>query len=418
MAPDLRIDLDRLMGRLRALGEIGALPGGGVKRLALSDADKAGRDLVCGWMRDLGLDLTTDCIGNVWGVRRGREDTAPVVIGSHIDTVATGGLYDGNLGVLAGLEIVETLNDAGIETRRPVAVGFFTNEEGARFAPDMMGSGVAQGALDLDDTLATVGIDGQRVGDELRRIGYAGDAPPLALKPDSFLELHVEQGPVLEREGIAIGAVTGVQGISWTEFTVTGVSNHAGTTPMAMRHDAGVVAARIALEARAIADAFGPPQVATVGAFRLEPDLVNVVPQKAVLTVDLRNTDNVRLIEAETRLRSTARKAAAEEGCTVELRSLARFDPVEFDEGLVAAIETAAAELGHGVRRMPSGAGHDAQMFAPNCPTAMVFVPSQDGLSHNINEYTAPEEIRAGVDVLFRVALARAGADILAEQDQ
>ncbi len=418
MAADLRIDLDRLMGRIHALGEIGALPGGGVKRLALSDEDKDGRDLVCGWMRELGLDLTTDCIGNVWGVRRGREDAAPVVIGSHIDTVATGGLYDGNLGVLAGLEIIETLMDAGIETRRPIAVGFFTNEEGARFAPDMMGSGVAQGALDLAETLATVGIDGKGVGDELKRIGYDGAARPLALKPDTFLELHVEQGPVLEQEGISIGAVTGVQGISWTEFTVEGVSNHAGTTPMAMRRDAGVVATRIALEARAIAKEFGPPQVSTVGFFQLEPGLVNVVPEKAVLTVDLRNTDNVRLVEAEERLHRVAHQAAADEGCTVSFRSLARFDPVEFDHRLVSTIEAAAKELGHSVRCMPSGAGHDAQMFAPNCPTAMVFVPSKDGLSHNVNEYTAPEEIRAGVDVLFRVALARAGADVFAEQDR
>lgn len=418
MKQGLKINLERLMLRLHKLGEVGALHGGGVKRLALSDEDKAGRDLVCGWMHELGLSLTVDSIGNVWGIRQGREDTAPIVIGSHIDTVATGGLYDGNLGVLAGLEIIETLNDASIETRRPIAVGFFTNEEGARFAPDMMGSGVAQGALDLQETLNTIGIDGRSVGEELERIGYKGEAPPMALKPSAFLELHVEQGPVLEQEGLAIGCVTGVQGISWTEFTVEGVSNHAGTTPMALRHDAGVVAMHIALEARAIATEFGPPQVATVGAFQLEPGLVNVVPQKAVLTVDLRNTDDDRLIAAEKRLLAVAQDAAAAEGCKVSTRSLARFAPVEFDEALVTSIEGAARELGHSHRRMPSGAGHDAQMFAPNCPTAMVFVPSKDGLSHNINEYTAPEEIRAGVDVLFRVALARAEEAILTEHDQ
>ena len=405
---NLRADLARLMDRIGALGRVGALPGGGVKRLALSDEDRAGRDLVCGWMRALGLDLTTDRIGNVWGVRAGAEEGAPVTIGSHVDSVATGGLYDGVLGVLAGLEIVETLNEAGIVTRHPVAVAFFTNEEGARFPPDMMGSGVAQGALDLDAMLAVIGIDGATVGAELERIGYAGDAPPLSLDARCFLELHVEQGPVLEQESLAIGAVTGVQGISWGEFTIWGVSNHAGTTPMAMRRDAGLVAARIAAEARRIADEFGPPQVATVGVLDLSPGLVNVVPERASLTVDLRNTDDDRLKAAEARLAEAAERFAAEEGCRVERRSLARFAPVEFDPELVAEIADAAGALGHTVRRMPSGAGHDAQMFAPNCPTAMVFVPSRDGLSHNTREYTAPEQIRAGVDVLMQVALARA----------
>lgn len=408
------IDLDRLMGRLDRLGAVGALPGGGVKRLALTDADREGRDLLVGWMRALGLSVSIDCIGNIWGIRAGTEDLPPVMVGSHIDSVATGGLYDGALGVLAGLEIVETLNDAGIRTRHPVAVAAFTNEEGARFAPDMMGSGVHQGALSLEEMLAVEGIDGATLGAELARIGYAGDIPPRSLTPACFLEIHVEQGPVLEEEGVPIGAVTGVQGISWTEITVSGISNHAGTTPMRLRRDAGLVAARIAAEARAIAAEAGPPQVATVGSLALSPGLVNVVPERARLTVDLRHTDNAALGRAETRLAEAAARFAAEEGCTVESRSLARFDPVAFDAGLVEEIAATAGALGHAVRRMPSGAGHDAQMFAPNCPTAMVFVPSKDGLSHNVDEFTARHEIGAGVEVLMRVALARAGrADTL-----
>jgi len=400
-----RIDGARLLNRIKRLGAVGSLPGGGVCRLALTDEDRAGRDLLVIWMRELGLEVSIDAIGNIWGVRAGIEDGPPVMVGSHIDSVATGGLYDGVLGVMAGLEIAAALDDAGTRTRKPFAVAAFTNEEGARFAPDMMGSGVHQGALDLSEMLATVGIDGAVLGDELRRIGYAGDIAPRSLVPAAFLELHVEQGPVLEREGVRIGAVTGVQGISWTEFTVSGQSNHAGTTPMAMRHDAGLVAARIAVEARAIASDFGPPQVATVGLVEVEPGLVNVVPQTARMTVDLRNTDNERLKAAEARLREAAARFAAEEGCTVTARSLARFEPVAFDPALVDRVENAARQRQLSVRRMPSGAGHDAQMFAPNCPTAMVFVPSVGGLSHNINEHTEPDDLVAGAEVLLDVVL-------------
>lgn len=403
-----RIDLDRLMGRIEALGRVGALPGGGVCRLALTAADGEGRRLVLGWMRDLGLEISIDRIGNVWGTRTGTVGGPPVMIGSHIDTVATGGLYDGNLGVLAGLEVIAALDDAGRATRRPIAVAFFTNEEGARFAPDMMGSAVHQGALDLDAALAIVGIDGKSVAAELAEIGFSGDLPPKCLVPHAYLELHVEQGPVLEREGLAIGAVTGVQGISWTEYTVGGVSNHAGTTPMSMRCDAGLVAARAIVAVREIAETLGGAQVATVGALRLEPGLVNVVARKAVITVDLRNTDEMVLREAEAMAEAAITEAARAEGATVESRRLARFEPVEFDPRVVALVETAAERRGASVRRMPSGAGHDAQMFAPNCPTGMIFVPSKGGLSHNVREYTAPEEIGLGAEILLDVVLTLA----------
>src|SRR5512138_1156873 len=290
------------MNRLSRLGQVGALEGGGVCRLALTDADKAGRDLVVSWMKTLGLEITIDRIGNVVGIRRGEAEGPPVMTGSHIDTVATGGLYDGNFGVLAGLEIVETLNEAGVTTRHPIAVAFFTNEEGARFAPDMMGSGVHQGQLGLDNSLVTRGIDGTTVGEELQRIGYAGDSPVGSFRARAFVELHIEQGPVLEQEGVEIGAVTGVQGISWTEYDVAGTSNHAGTTPMHLRRDAGYAAAAIAVGARAIARDMGGNQVGTAGLLGLEPNLVNVIARRGKVTVDLRNTDEAALQEAERRM--------------------------------------------------------------------------------------------------------------------
>jgi beta-ureidopropionase / N-carbamoyl-L-amino-acid hydrolase len=402
---ELEVNSARLTGWIERFGRIGALPGGGVCRLALSEEDKEARDLLVERMRALGLEVSIDAIGNIWGVRAGQEQAAPVMIGSHIDSVATGGLYDGVFGVLAGLEIVEVLNESGRRTRRPLAVAAFTNEEGARFAPDMMGSGVHQGALALDAMLAVEGIDGAILGDELRRIGYAGDIPPRSLVAAAFLEIHVEQGPVLETEAVEIGAVTGVQGISWTEFLIEGQSNHAGTTPMAMRRDAGTVAARIAVAARDVADDLGPPQLATVGSLELKPGLVNVVPERARITVDLRNTDEASLQTAEARVEAAARAAADGEGCSVAVRSLARFPPVEFDEELVKRVEAAAESRGLSVKRLPSGAGHDAQMFAPNCPTAMVFVPSRGGLSHNIAEHTEPQQLAAGAQVLLDIAV-------------
>jgi N-carbamoyl-L-amino-acid hydrolase len=402
---DLRIDCARLLGRIEQLAAVGAIDGGGVCRLALSEEDRAGRDLVCAWMRELGLAVSVDRIGNVVGVRAGAGDGLPVMMGSHIDTVRTGGRYDGNLGVLAGLEVIQCVAAAGLVTRRPLAVGFFTNEEGARFAPDMMGSLVHQGQLVLEQMLAVRGIDGATVGESLAHIGYAGEAPVGTMRAHAFLELHVEQGPVLEREGVMIGAVEGVQGISWTEITIGGVSNHAGTTPMRLRHDAGYAAASIATFVRELATRMGGDQVATVGALTLAPNLVNVIANRALLTVDLRNTDEARLREAEHALHAHLDALRAAEEVAIDTRSLARFEPVCFDPVVIAAVERAAMALGHSVRRMPSGAGHDAQAFAPNCPTGMVFVPSVGGVSHNVREYTEPAHIEAGANVLLRVVL-------------
>ena len=407
----LRINGERLLRRLWELGQVGALEGGGVCRLALTDADREGRDLVVRWMRELGLTVTVDRIGNVVGLRAGRIEGPPVMTGSHIDTVATGGLYDGNLGVLAGLELIETLNDTGIVTRHPLAVAFFTNEEGARFAPDMMGSGVHQGALDLETCLSTVGIDGSTVAQDLTRIGYAGEVSTGDVRARAFVELHVEQGPVLEEVGIEIGAVTGVQGISWTEYTIAGVSNHAGTTPMRLRHDAGYVAAAIATEARRIADETGGEQVATSGVIELEPNLVNVIARRAKVTIDLRNTNEDTLQRAEARMTQFVDALAQAEGVEVSARQLARFAPVDFDPKMVERVAQTAQALDYSMIRMPSGAGHDAQMFAPNCPTAMVSVPSRDGLSHNVREHTEPAHLEAGANVLAQVLLAVAEAD-------
>ncbi len=413
--PDLRVDGERLWARLAALGEIGAVHGAngerGNARLALSDADRDGRDLVVGWMRDLGLAIEIDAVGNVVGTRPGSDPAAaPVMVGSHIDTVRTGGWFDGNLGVLGGLEVVETLAQHDIVTRHPISVAFFTNEEGARFQPDMLGSLVYVGGMGLEDALdVRAADDGARLGDELARIGYAGSTPcPTAVAPHAYVELHIEQGPVLEDEGITIGAVTGVQGISWTELTISGQSAHAGTTPMRLRRDPGYVAAAINTGVRAIATQMGGTQVATVGRCEFHPNLVNVVPATVTMTVDLRNTDEMLLQQAESVFGALCEQLAAEEGVTIERRTLARFEPVEFDASMVDLVEATARRLGHSTMRMPSGAGHDAQMLARVCPTSMVFVPSVNGLSHNIAEYTSPADITAGADVLLQVVLAAA----------
>ncbi len=413
---DLRIDTTRLLARIDELGQIGRLDGPngewGNARLALTDADHAGRDLVVAWMRDLGLDVVIDAIGNVVATRAGSDPTlAPVMVGSHIDTVGTGGRFDGNLGVLAGLEIIETLAHAGVTTVRALQVAFFTDEEGARFAPDMLGSLVYVGGLALEEALDLVAADdGARLGDELVRIGYAGPVPcPTAAAPHAFFELHIEQGPVLEAEGITIGVVEGVQGISWTEIVIVGQSAHAGTTPMRLRHDPAYCAAAITTYVRDLTRHLGPDQVGTVGRIDVYPNLVNVVSARVALTVDLRNTDDRILRDAEWRLATYLEELAESEGVAITTNSLARFEPVEFDAAMVDLVEATAVRLGHSTKRMPSGAGHDAQMLARICPTAMVFTPSVNGLSHNIAEFTEATDIDAGANVLLQVVLDQLG---------
>jgi N-carbamoyl-L-amino-acid hydrolase len=383
---------------------VGDTGDGGNCRLALTDDDAGGRELVVGWMRALGLDVRIDRIGNVVATRAGTDDGLDAVMtGSHIDTVRTGGRYDGTLGVLAGLEVVRALDDAGVRTRRPLALAFFTDEEGSRFAPDMLGSLVYAGGMPLEDALDVVGIDGAVLGDELERIGWAGDAAVPGPAPHAYVELHIEQGPLLEEKGITIGAVTGVQGISWQELTLTGQSNHAGTTPMRLRRDAGYVAAEVATFVRRLAHDLGGHQVGTVGRLDLHPDLVNVVAARATLTVDLRNTDDAVLAESESRVRQHTADVAAAEHVEARWRRLARFEPVAFDPDVVDLVERTAEMRGHSVLRLPSGAGHDAQMLARLCPTGMVFVPSRAGISHNPAEFTEPEHLAAGTQVLADV---------------
>jgi len=407
MTHNLRLDGNRLVARLAALARIGDTGDGGVCRLALSEADARGRAWLADTMAELGLAVGTDAIGNMFGTLPGREAIAPVMLGSHIDTVATGGRYDGALGVLAGLEVAATLREAGHVPRRPITVAAFTNEEGARFQPDMMGSCVYAGVLPLADALAARDADGISVAEALAGIAAAGPPSDATERPHAYLELHIEQGPVLDRDGGVVAAVTGVQAIRWFEVTIEGESNHAGTTPIQYRRDAGLVAALLAVEARAVADAIDG-QVATVGRIVLDPGQINVVARRAVVSLDIRNPSERLLDEAEQRLRAFLADAAAQHSVAVSVAALARFPAVAFDPGAIAAIEDAARRLGHDPRRMVSGAGHDAQIMAGICPSGMIFVPSIDGLSHNPAEMTRPEHLVAGAQVLLQAALALA----------
>ncbi|KGB90677.1 amidase, hydantoinase/carbamoylase family protein [Burkholderia multivorans] len=413
MNTSLQLDGAVLLRQLRELGEIGAdRELGGRTRIALTDDERAGRDRVVAWMRELDLDVRIDRIGNVFGTLHAGTAAAgrqPLMIGSHIDTVKNAGALDGCYGVLAGLAVARAFRDARIEPARPITVAAFTNEEGIRYQPDMMGSLVHGGGLSIDDALNTIGIDGTRLGDELARIGYAGDLEPGAIVPHAYLELHIEQGPILEAENVRIGVVENLQGISWQQITVQGNANHAGTTPMHLRHDAGWVAAAIATFLRELAVSSGTT-LATIGMLRIEPNVINVIPRKAVLTVDLRDPDEQRLQQAEQRLADHLEQLAAREGVQISTERLARFEPVVFDAALVDAIEKAAARRGFSYRRMTSGAGHDAQMIARIAPAAMIFVPSRGGISHNPREHTDDSQLVDGARLLLDVVLDRLAA--------
>ena len=410
-ASSLRVDSKRLMDRLMSLAEISPIDGGGNCRLALTDDDRDGRDLVVSWMRDLNLDVSIDAVGNIialWNVGAG----APVMTGSHIDTVRTGGKFDGNYGVLAGLEVIETCQQHGIVPSRPLAVAVFTDEEGARFAPDMLGSLVYVGGMTTEEALNITAIDGPKLGDELVRIGYAGSAPCPGIVPHSFVELHIEQGPLLEANNIRIGAVTGVQGISWQEVTIVGQSNHAGTTPMSLRHDPTFVAAQIAVFLRELSARYGAHQVCTVGKVDVFPNLINVVAARVTLTLDVRNTDEQLLQQAEREIATYLNHIATAEGVSITTKKLARFEPVEFDSRVIAIVEQIAIDHGNTVQRMPSGAGHDAQMLARVCPTAMIFVPSVNGISHNAAEHTETVDLVAGANILLHTMLTLSASEL------
>jgi beta-ureidopropionase / N-carbamoyl-L-amino-acid hydrolase len=398
-----RVNGARLIDRLAALATIGDTGDGGARRLALTDEDREGRDFLCQMIREAGLTVHVDAIGNIVGVLAGREDGPAVIMGSHIDTVGSGGRYDGALGVMAGLEVLATLKDRGMVPRRPMAVIAFTNEEGARFQPDLLGSCVWTGDMTIEEGRAARDLAGKSVGEELDRIGYAGPLAPGAIPAHAYLELHIEQGPVLDATGGGLAAVTGVQAITWLEVTVTGEANHAGTTPMAFRKDPMVVAAR--------AIAYAPDLtrridglVVNVGRIAADPGNVNVVPRRVTFTLDIRHPEDAKAAEGEAWLRGYLERMAEHAGCGVTFADLARFPAQPFDETLVTRVEEAAKALGHRVRRMPSGAGHDAQMMATICPTAMIFVPSVGGKSHTPDEFTRPEDLIAGADVLLAVA--------------
>ncbi|PFH28864.1 Zn-dependent hydrolase [Burkholderia sp. JKS000303] len=412
--PALELNGALLLDQLRRLGDIGVDPdAGGRTRIALTDDERAGRDLVVEWMRELDLDIQVDRIGNIFGTLRSASDDGserPLMMGSHIDTVKNAGALDGCYGVLAGLAVVRAFRDAGVKPRRSITIGAFTNEEGIRYQPDMMGSLVHAGGMSVDAALDTVGIDGTRLGDELARIGYAGELEPGAIVPHEYLELHIEQGPILEAEDIRIGVVENLQGISWQQVTVQGNANHAGTTPTHLRHDAGWAAAAIATFLRELTVASGTT-LATIGMLRIEPNVINVIPRKAVFTVDLRDPDELRLQDAEKRLAEYLDKVAGQEGVRITTERLVRFEPVVFDAGLAAEIEASATRMGFSNRRMTSGAGHDAQMIARIAPAAMIFVPSRGGISHNPREHTDDDQLVDGAKVLLDVVLRRLAAD-------
>jgi N-carbamoyl-L-amino-acid hydrolase len=402
---NLSIDGERLLSRLRELGKLGRGVDGKLTRLAASQTDKLGRDRFVRWARAAGFDVRIDRIGNILALWADAEDpkAPPLMLGSHIDTVIDAGIYDGCYGVLSGLEVIETLKEAGFTPRQPIVVAAFTNEEGVRFAPDMMGSFVYAGGVTVEEALASKGTDGAVLGEELARIGYAGSEDPGFLKPQAYLELHVEQGPVLEHEGLAIGAVENLQGISWQRITIEGVANHAGTTPMAMRHDAGYAAALIIafLHDRACASSLGT--VVTVGTIAFEPNAINVIPARATFTIDLRDPCEERLAAEEHALADYLEKIAKEQGVAISAERLARFAPVTFDQTLVAHVEAAADARGLKHRRMTSGAGHDAQMIARIAPAAMIFVPSLGGISHSPKEFTPEADLVAGANILLDV---------------
>ena len=420
MTPPPSIDPERLYANLAALGAIGAYVDArtgltGVNRLALTAADGAGRRHVVERMRALGLGVTIDRIGNVYGRREGLAPAlAPVMMGSHIDSVETAGRFDGCLGVLGGLEVVETLNQAEVQTRRPIVVGFFTDEEGARFGTDMLGSAVATGRLALEAAYALRDKKGLCLRDELEAIGFLGPAPEVIGPPHAYLECHIEQGPVLRSHDTNIGVVTGVQAISWHEVTLVGKSAHAGTTPMNLRVDPSVAAARINLKLREMATSgqYGDGMRATMGSIIPRPGLVNVVPAEVVCSVDLRNPDDSQMRRAEADLLSFYQEVERLEGVKLSWRQTARTDTVGFSPVVQDRVESAAQARGLSTERIVSGAGHDAQEMARLCPAGMVFVPGEhDGISHNPRELSTREQCAAGVAVLLDVLLSFANEE-------
>lgn len=404
---ELEINGKRLLDSLKNLGSKGITKEGKRSRLEASDEAKEGRDFLVNLIKEYGLELKIDKIGNIFGIWSTDEnkDKAPIMMGSHIDSVIDAGIYDGCYGVLSGFEVIKTLKENNVKTERPLVAGAFTNEEGVRYQPDMLGSLVYVGDLDLDKALNTKGIDGTLLGEELERIGYSGDMNPLDIKPYAYVEIHVEQGPILDVKNISIGAVENLQGISWTKYTVLGEANHGGTTPMNMRKDAGYAMARISEFIRKLATREDNNTVAMIGSCKFEPDLVNVIPSKVEFTIDLRNPKEDILKGYEKEIEEYCKKVESEEKVTIKAEKIARFEPVTFNGKIVKLVEENADKRKLSNIRITSGAGHDAQMMARIAPTAMIFVPSIDGISHNHAEDTKDEDIIAGTNVLLGVIM-------------
>lgn len=407
------IDARRLWQRLMSLAEIGATARGGVCRLALTELDRQGRGRFVQWARELGCTLRTDAIGNLFARRAGADDTRPAVAtGSHLDTQPTGGKFDGNYGVLAGLEVIATLNDAGVRTRAPLEVCVWTNEEGSRFVPVMMGSGVYAGAFTLEHALAATDADGISVREALAATGQAGSAPASiaagAPRFDAYFEAHIEQGPVLEDAAVTIGVVSGALGQRWYDVTVTGMEAHAGPTPMALRRDALLPAAALIEKVNAIALAEPPYGRGTVGRVEVFPNSRNVIPGRVRFTVDFRHADDAGLARMDAALRAAA-AAVGRPGVAIHIQPVVDYPPQAFDPALRELVRGGAERAGLSHMALVSGAGHDAVYVARTAPTAMIFVPCKDGISHNEIEDARPEHLAAGAQVLLHAMLARAG---------
>lgn len=408
--PEVRVNGDRLWQSLMELAKIGATQKGGVCRLTLTDLDRQGRDLVIGWAREAGLSVTIDKIGNVFMRRAGKNNALPpIMTGSHIDTQPTGGKFDGNFGVLAGLEVIRTLNDYDIETEAPVELAFWTNEEGSRFVPVMMGSGVFANIFSLEHAYAATDIEGKTVRDELEKIGYIGTETPGDHPIGAYFESHIEQGPILEDEGITIGVVQAVLGIRWYDCVVTGMEAHAGPTPMALRKDAMQVAAKVMQEVVAIAHRFGPHGRGTVGMVQVFPNSRNVIPGQVKFSIDFRNMTDALVDEMDAAIRAFAKQTEAETGLTIAIQLVSDYPAVPFHPDCKDAVRRAADKLGYSNMDIVSGAGHDAVYMAGLAPTGMIFIPCKDGISHNEIEDTLPEQVTAGANVLLHAMLERAG---------
>ena len=406
---NLRINPDRLWDSLMEMAKIGPGVAGGNNRQTLTDEDAEGRRLFQRWCEDAGLTMGVDEMGDMFMRREGEEpDLPPVYVGSHLDTQPTGGKYDGVLGVLGALELVRTLNDLGVRTRHPIVIVNWTNEEGTRFAPAMMASGVYAGVIDRDYAYGRTDAKGLRFEDELARIGWKGAEPAGARKMRAFFELHIEQGPILEAEGKDIGIVTHGQGLWWLQVTLTGRDAHTGSTPMAMRVNAGLGMARVTELVHTIAMSEQPDAVGAVGHVEVYPNSRNVIPGKTVFTVDFRSPELAKLERMKARLEAEAPKIAAELGLGIEIEPVGHFDPVTFDEGCVTALRGAAERLGYSHRNIVSGAGHDACWINRIAPTAMVMCPCVGGLSHNEAEEITKDWAAAGADVLLHAVVETA----------